>query len=68
MEFGIFNEEGCIEGGMFSRREAEARLVAMGEEAEGCHVAECCGEHPEREREFCEKCGVEESESEGGES
>lgn len=61
-EFGIFNEEGCCEGGMFSREEAEARIKAMGEEAEGCHVAECCHEHPEQEREHCEECMAEEQE------
>ena len=64
-EFGIFNEEGCIEGGMFSRPEAEARIAAMGEEAEGCHVAECCIEHPEEEREHCRECMAEETEEEG---
>jgi hypothetical protein len=61
-EFGIFNDEGCTENGMFSVQEAEARLVELGEEADGCHVAECCGEHPEEEREHCEICmGEEES-------
>lgn len=63
-EFGIFNDEGCIEGGMFSRAEAEARLVEMGDEGEGCHVAECCIEHPESEREHCEECNAEEAEEE----
>jgi len=62
MEFGIFNDEGKIEGGMFSRAEAEARLVAMGEEAEGCHVGECCHDHAEHEREGCEECPADDAE------
>jgi hypothetical protein len=65
-EFGIFSEEGCCENGMFSHEEAEARIKAMGEEAEGCFIAECCEEHREEEREHCRECMAEETEEEEG--
>jgi len=67
MEFGIFNDEGKIEGGMFSRAEAEARMAEGYTSEDEVHIGECCHDHPEHEREGCEECPADDAEDESDE-
>jgi len=67
-EFGIFNDEGKIEGDFYSMVEAQARIDADPETYEGCHAAECCHDHPEYEKDDCEDCGEEEAAEEEAEA
>lgn len=62
MEYGIFNDEGKIEGDYYSREEAEAACARYPEE-EGAVVQECCPEHPEHARESCEECNADAEEA-----
>lgn len=57
-EFGIFSDEGLLEGQFWSREVAEETLRTTYPE-DDAHVAECCREHPEQERETCEECNAE---------
>lgn len=59
-EYGIFTDEGKIEGDFYSAEEAERVLCARyGEETDG-HVGACCHDHPEQEAANCELCNAEE--------
>lgn len=54
-EWGIFNDEGMLEGGFVSQ--VEAQLVLERDYAEDdAHVAEECRDHAEHEAETCEPC------------
>jgi hypothetical protein len=55
VEFGIFTDEGIIEGGFYDRAKAEI-VMERDYSEEDAHVAECCHDHPENEREYCEEC------------
>ena len=57
-EYGVFNDEGCIEAGLASPEaatEAAAGYVAEGE-WEGTHGAAICPDHDEQEADTCEEC------------
>lgn len=55
--FGLFNDEGCVEGD-YSEAEAVARLAKYESEDpdHGMWVAEQCPDHPEHEKDSCELC------------
>ena len=57
-EYGIFNDEGMIEGDFYSKEEAEAAVAARYTADDEVHVARCCPEHSEQERENCEDCAA----------
>jgi len=59
-EYGIFNEDGCIEDGFFSQGEAEERAVSWRTFGEACTVHQLCPDHPEQPDNACEECGGEE--------
>ncbi len=71
-EWGIFTDEGKVEGDFYSRESADAcfaKLTADDDdraacESENMHVGECCHDHPENEKDNCEDCNAEESEDE----
>lgn len=64
--FGIFSDEGLLEGDFATA--ADAHEVAIsGYSEDATHVAECCPDHPEHERETCEPCESEGDEGEGDE-
>lgn len=65
-EYGIFNDEGLLEGQFYDRATADAALADMYSE-DDAHVAECCPDHREQERATCEECDHEDDESEGDE-
>lgn len=54
-EYGIFSEEGLLEGDFYTVESAQAELELDYAE-DGAHVAEICPEHREHEREHCEVC------------
>ncbi len=71
-EYGIFNDEGLIEGDFWTMRQAEGALSDYRETAraedqeawdESAYAAKICSEHPEQAYEYCEECLGEDSES-----
>lgn len=58
LEYGLFNDEGCVESGMYSLEEAALRLAeyARAEEEEGIVIDIVCPDHPEQRHESCEEC------------
>lgn len=55
MEYGIFSDEGLLEAGFFSRKEADTALEEF-YALDDAHVGEVCHDHPNHERETCEPC------------
>lgn len=64
-EYGIFSDEGLIEGGFYSRAAAAAALAARYQPDDG-DVRRCCRDHPEHEADSCEECAEEPSCLTGG--
>lgn len=62
-EYGIFSDEGLLEGG-FITVEAAQKVATTTYAEDGVHVAEVCPEHEEQEREHCEECSADEPEPE----
>lgn len=61
-EWGIFNDEGCIESQFYSVDEAEAAMAvldAIGEE-QFLSVHRICPDHEEQPQDTCEECFAEE--------
>lgn len=54
-EFGLFNDEGCVEAQLYSIAKAQRALAAYSSE-DDLHIAEVCPEHEGHERDFCEEC------------
>jgi hypothetical protein len=64
-EYGIFNDEGCIERGFWTEDEAGVALAdyyADGEE--NLSIEALCGEHDEQPADSCEECFSEDDEDE----
>lgn len=61
-EYGIFNDEGLVEGGFFERSEAEKRLSAYSPD-DGCEVHEICLDHEGQPRHGCAECDGEEEDA-----
>lgn len=59
MEYGIFCDEGLLEGGFFGIDSAERALAERYESADEAWVARICPDHAEQEQEHCELCGAE---------
>jgi len=57
-EHGIFNDEGLLEGSLYSPKEIQDALSRYSEDE--VHLAEICPDHPEQEAKFCEECNSEE--------
>jgi len=62
-EYGLFSDEGLVEGGFFSPEEANLALERYSAE-DGLEVEEVCPEHPEQPRRWCEECDSEETDEE----
>ncbi len=63
-EFGLFSDEGLIEGGFTTALDALHTMRQVYSPEDELHVAECCPDHPEHERASCEECNAEEDEPE----
>lgn len=61
--WGIFQDDGKIDGG-FGSREAAQKALDLDYAEDEAHVAEECSEHPEHEAETCEACADEDGEAE----
>ena len=55
-EYGIFSDEGMIEGLFTSKAEAEAAIAKRYDADDELKVFEVCSEHGEHAKEGCEHC------------
>lgn len=69
-EYGIFNDEGCVEAQFYSREEAEAAIADRytDETDDDLEIHEVCPDHEEQRRDVCEECFTEESDDNDEES
>jgi hypothetical protein len=58
-EYGIFNDEGCIENGMYSLDEAKSVAAERYSDEPDTVIREMCPEHNEQPRDSCEDCYAE---------
>lgn len=65
-EFGIFNDEGCVERGLWSAAQAAEVLSTYDPEDEVTAHA-LCGEHEEQAADHCEDCNAEPDEDDDAE-
>lgn len=66
-EYGLFNDEGCLEAQMYSPEEAEARrqeYIAEGEHPDDVTAKEICPDHEGQPKDSCEECFADEPEDE----
>lgn len=61
MEWGIFNDEGCIENGFGDEDEAKIAVLDRYCADDGVHIAEICHDHPDQEHATCEHCNREDA-------
>ncbi len=58
IEYGIFNDEGLVEGQFYSEGEAlEARVTRHSDDL-WAEVHEVCPDHEEQPRDGCEECAI----------
>ena len=56
-EYGIFNDEGCLEAYFYSKDEAKiASLKYIDQGENDIHVSKICPDHEEQEDSHCEIC------------
>lgn len=65
--FGIFSDEGQVEGDFNTEREAEDTLATHYDNEDGLYVAPCCHDHPEFEEDNCEACDEEDEDEDAEE-
>jgi hypothetical protein len=58
MEYGVFSDEGMIEGGFFFMEPALARAASMNKDEDESvyYASEICPDHEEQPRHNCETC------------
>jgi hypothetical protein len=54
--FGLFNDEGMVEGDFVTKAAAEAAIVDRYDPEDELEACECCGDHPEQRADYCEAC------------
>jgi hypothetical protein len=59
-EYGLFSDEGIVEGGFHSLEEAIQAQEQRYDPEDGLEVEEVCPEHPDEPRLGCEECDIEE--------
>lgn len=59
VEYGIFNDEGCIARGWFDKASAHAEMDTEYPDEPGAYVAEMCPYHDEQPADTCEDCSSE---------
>lgn len=68
VEWGLFNDEGMVEGGFHSYDEAYRGMIEDYDEEDELEIMEVCPDHPEEAKADCEECGsLDEDEEEGDE-
>lgn len=58
IEFGLFNDEGCVERQFYTRRDAEEARDTRYEPEDELTVHELCPDHEEQPKISCEECGL----------
>lgn len=58
-EWGLFNDEGCVEAGFYSEGQAVIARDTHYDEEDGLTVREVCPDHEEQPLIGCEECGNE---------
>ena len=53
--YGIFSDEGLLEG-EFSSREKATVALALSYDGADAHVGLVCHDHPDHEKDSCEEC------------
>lgn len=59
-EWGIFNDEGCVESGFRSKHEADEAVATRYDEDDDVTVMEMCHDHEDQPREGCDECAADE--------
>lgn len=59
IEYGIFADEGLLEGGFYSEIEAQDAVRERYTADDDVTVLECCRDHPDEARAFCARCMIE---------
>lgn len=59
-EYGLFNDEGCVEAGFYSAEEARAAITNDYDADDGLEIEEICPDHEGQPRCGCEICDSEE--------
>ena len=62
-EWGLFSDEGLIEGDYYSKEDAEIAATYYDPD-DNIEVLEVCSEHPDQPRIYCEECDAEEEQDE----
>ena len=57
-EYGIFNDEGLLEGDFYSEASATAMMNCYYAD-DDAHVSAICPDHQGHEKDFCEECNAE---------
>lgn len=55
-EYGLFNDEGCVEAGFYSREEALNARAMRYDPDDDLEVLEVCPDHEGQPREHCDDC------------
>lgn len=55
-EWGLFNDEGCLEAGFWSKAEAVAAIGEHYSAEDELTAREVCPDHEEQARDSCEEC------------
>jgi hypothetical protein len=55
-EYGVFNDEGCLERGFYTEAAARAALERRYADEPGGYAAPLCPEHDEQPNDRCEEC------------
>ena len=66
-EYGLFSDDGLIEGDFYSKHDAEKARVKRYPD-DDLEVLECCPEHRDCPRICCEECDAEDEEAEAMEA
>lgn len=61
VEYGLFNDEGCVERNFYDRDNAVLALTEYDPENE-LRISVVCPEHGDQEADYCEECESEKTE------
>lgn len=59
IEWGVFNDGGCLEGQCWSQQEAEQRIAEDYSDDEWAYVAKMCPDHDSQPERSCDDCFAE---------
>lgn len=59
IEYGVFNDEGCLEAQMYSEAEAQEALRSRYADEPYAYAAPVCPDHEEQPKDECEECAYE---------